>query len=365
MGISEHISFLCPHCEKVLRVKAELVGRSIRCPDPACAGVSVVPAVEPEPERPRKKGRKRGRDGGVPGPARRHRGAYRLLSMALLLHLGTTGLFYLSLMLVGVSLFVSLWAGLAMSGSWEIPQGDDEVVVQEKWVIGGPGNDARRFMVVQRKGSKTWEVYTLDARGRPVERRVIPAGAPLDASDEEGPVAPLRLGGLAWAGLVLALLATLADLGLFAVPDMRARLLLLGGLLTRLVPALLLLTLFNAGQLFLTLVLLALVVFGCLFCWLMFLRRIGDLCDEPGVMTEARELITVGGMAVFMLALLLTCVFLPFRYLSIAVVWGGLSSGVVKMELVESVLMALIFPTGVPFLIRYLNLTSGVRGCLP
>src|SRR5438094_181893 len=128
---------------------------------------------------------------------------------------------------------------------------------------------------------------------------------------------------------------------------------------------LILLTLFKNQYLFAALLLLMVVLFVGMLCRLMFLRGVGDVIDEPGVMTEGRELITVGGTAILMAALLLACFFMPYRYLALVVVYAGLASGVVRLELVESVPMALVFPTGVPFLLRYVNLVNGARGSLP
>jgi hypothetical protein len=368
MTDAAHISFLCPHCQKPVHARAELAGASIRCPDQACAQVCVVPAphgvqAEQEADRPKKKRRQRRGEEGSPGAKGRRRNAYRVLSEVLLLHLAATGLVYLGLLLLVVSLGVSLWAGTRWSAPPELA--DDEGVVREVGVLDPEKNVTRRLVIVERKGSKTWEVYTLDPAGNVVNRREVPAGSALDEADADAGPSRLRLAGLVWAALALAVLAALLDLGLLVVPDGRARLLLLGALLTRPVPALLLLTLFKAQHSVLALFLLALALFGSLSCGLMFLRRIGDLRDAAGVAAEAKELITVGGVTILMATLMLACLIFPFSLFSVGVVWGGLSSGVVKMGLVESIPMAVAFPFGIPFLLRYLNLINGVRGCLP
>jgi len=50
MGAGDTIRFTCRHCEKRLRVNADLVGKRIRCPNGDCAGQIKVPRPRHRPE---------------------------------------------------------------------------------------------------------------------------------------------------------------------------------------------------------------------------------------------------------------------------------------------------------------------------
>jgi hypothetical protein len=319
-------------------------------------------ADDPELDRPKKKkGRKRSGDEGATTSRKRHRAAYRLLSRALLLHLGATSLFYLGLLLVGLCVAVTLWQRFSIFALPDIPLGG-EAVMHEEPVRDREGNVVKFRVIVDWKNKNTRDVYTLDLSKKVLGHRVVAAGAALD-DDEDAPL--LYLKGALWAALVPIGVATVLDLSLLIVPDLLARLLLLGGLLLRVTIPVVPLLLLGRTPISPALVLLGASVFGCVVCWVTFFRRLGELRGQPGILTEAREMISLGAATVGMLALMVICVLFPYRLFTSGFVWASLCAGVVKMGLVESVLMGLLFPLGIPFLIRYLNLTTGARGSLP
>src|SRR5262245_24394874 len=125
MSDSADISFPCPHCGQTLCIEADLAGARVRCPDPVCGRECVVPEAampdEPEPDRPKKKRRKQSGEDGAAAARKQHRTAYRLLSRGLLLHLVATGLFYLGLLLVGISVVVTLWQRISVFAFPEVP----------------------------------------------------------------------------------------------------------------------------------------------------------------------------------------------------------------------------------------------------
>lgn len=183
-------------------------------------------------------------------------------------------------------------------------------------------------------------------------------------------------------GVVLAALATVVEIPAailcLAMPDGKSRGLLIGSMVAR---GLLLLTLVwfvlaesKSGPAFL----LTLLMIAAWILWMSFLRQIGEYVDQRHLSASVARVMFHAVFAVlailiflFVLSLFVRLLIVarsPFlRFFIVVGLAGPLATFVTawyKISQQDSILMVVLYPTGIPFLMNYLETVAGIRTVL-
>jgi hypothetical protein len=189
------------------------------------------------------------------------------------------------------------------------------------------------------------------------------------------PLAGLSLMASAVLVLVAGLMEWPSELVCLAVPDSRARHMLVGALAVRLIGFASVAWIVLGPMPIAGAALLFLATYGPWCLWMAFLHRLAvrmedeNLADEVWALVPASFLVQlvaaliVCGVALFVVVLI--ALENNFARLAVIVIAGSTAAGVLRAVAmsgsVDSLLMAILYPTGIPFMVSYMNLVGSLR----